>query len=177
MSKIRVLVVDDSALMRKMIPIILESDSRIEVVDTAMDGLFAIEKIEKAISNQPSRADGVLVKRRRLGGCVPALDDMVTVPWIEQKILRAERKTLMAKDPFRLQGAIGIGDRPLLVLRLEVGLSHFMAQFIEFAERQAHFIKQVAFRPLPDFVGTNLDRLCLVGNSRQTKMRPTALLQ
>ncbi|MFI5088389.1 MAG: chemotaxis response regulator protein-glutamate methylesterase [Terriglobales bacterium] len=42
----RVLVVDDSALMRKLIPKILEQDSSIEVVGTAMDGNFALRKIE-----------------------------------------------------------------------------------------------------------------------------------
>jgi len=47
MNKIRVLVVDDSALMRKMIPLILSSDPRIEVIGTAMDGLFALKKIKE----------------------------------------------------------------------------------------------------------------------------------
>jgi two-component system chemotaxis response regulator CheB len=47
MSKLlRVLVVDDSALMRKLIPRILEQDNSIEVVGTAMDGHFALKKIE-----------------------------------------------------------------------------------------------------------------------------------
>jgi two-component system chemotaxis response regulator CheB len=46
MKKIRVLVVDDSALMRKMIPAILASDPEIEVVGTAIDGLFALQKIK-----------------------------------------------------------------------------------------------------------------------------------
>ena len=41
----RVLVVDDSALMRKLIPMILERDPDIEVVGTAMDGSFALKKI------------------------------------------------------------------------------------------------------------------------------------
>jgi two-component system chemotaxis response regulator CheB len=41
---IRVLVVDDSALMRKMIPQMLEQDSGIRVVGTAMDGEFALQK-------------------------------------------------------------------------------------------------------------------------------------
>ncbi len=41
----RVLVVDDSALMRKLIPLILERDPDIEVVGTAMDGAFALRKI------------------------------------------------------------------------------------------------------------------------------------
>ena len=45
MKKIRVLIVDDSALMRKMIPQILGSDPEIEVIATAMDGLFALKKI------------------------------------------------------------------------------------------------------------------------------------
>lgn len=45
--RIRVLVVDDSALMRKLIPAILARDSWIEVVGTAMDGAFALKKIEE----------------------------------------------------------------------------------------------------------------------------------
>lgn len=45
--RIRVLVVDDSALMRKLIPAILERDPSIEVVGTAMDGAFALKKIEE----------------------------------------------------------------------------------------------------------------------------------
>jgi two-component system chemotaxis response regulator CheB len=45
--RIRVLVVDDSALMRKLIPAILARDSAIEVVGTAMDGAFALKKIEE----------------------------------------------------------------------------------------------------------------------------------
>lgn len=44
-SPVRVLVVDDSALMRKLIPQILETDSSIHVVGTAMDGNFGLKKI------------------------------------------------------------------------------------------------------------------------------------
>jgi two-component system chemotaxis response regulator CheB len=43
--RVRVLVVDDSALMRKMIPQILARDPQIEVVGTAMDGAFGLKKI------------------------------------------------------------------------------------------------------------------------------------
>lgn len=43
---VRVLVIDDSALMRKLIPRILERDSSIEVVGTAIDGTFGLKKIE-----------------------------------------------------------------------------------------------------------------------------------
>jgi two-component system chemotaxis response regulator CheB len=46
-ARIRVLVVDDSALMRKLIPAVLGRDLSIEVVGTAMDGSFALKKIEE----------------------------------------------------------------------------------------------------------------------------------
>jgi two-component system chemotaxis response regulator CheB len=42
-----VLVVDDSALMRKLIPQLLQGDPAIEVVGTAMDGLLGLKKIEE----------------------------------------------------------------------------------------------------------------------------------
>lgn len=45
--RIRVLVADDSALMRKLITEMLNTDAEIEVVATAMDGVFALKKIEQ----------------------------------------------------------------------------------------------------------------------------------
>jgi two-component system, chemotaxis family, protein-glutamate methylesterase/glutaminase len=62
---LRVLVVDDSALMRKMIPQILERDSSIHVVGTAMDGAFALKKIQElnphviTLDLEMPRMDGV----------------------------------------------------------------------------------------------------------------------
>lgn len=44
---IKILVVDDSAFMRKAISMMLERDPEIRVVDTARDGLEAIEKVKK----------------------------------------------------------------------------------------------------------------------------------
>ncbi|HUO25063.1 MAG TPA: chemotaxis response regulator protein-glutamate methylesterase [Candidatus Aquilonibacter sp.] len=49
--KVRVLVVDDSALMRKLIPQMLAADTSIEVVGTAMDGSFCLKKIEELKPN------------------------------------------------------------------------------------------------------------------------------
>ena len=49
--RIRVLVVDDSALMRKLIPQMLEGDPSIEVVGTAIDGTFCLKKIEELQPN------------------------------------------------------------------------------------------------------------------------------
>ena len=51
LNKTRVLVVDDSALMRKLIPQMLHGDESIEVVGTAMDGTFCLKKIEELKPN------------------------------------------------------------------------------------------------------------------------------
>ncbi|MEW6129844.1 MAG: chemotaxis response regulator protein-glutamate methylesterase [Acidobacteriota bacterium] len=45
--KIRVLVVDDSAVMRKLISNLLARDKSIEVIATAIDGDFAINKVDQ----------------------------------------------------------------------------------------------------------------------------------
>ena len=45
--KIRVMVVDDSAVMRKLISNLLERDPEIEVIATAIDGCFALTKVEQ----------------------------------------------------------------------------------------------------------------------------------
>lgn len=47
MGKIRVLVVDDSSFMRKMIRDILETEPEIEVIDTARNGKDALEKTNR----------------------------------------------------------------------------------------------------------------------------------
>src|SRR5436305_13737182 len=46
-NKIRVLVVDDSAVMRKLISNLLARDDEIEVIARAIDGDFALGKIEQ----------------------------------------------------------------------------------------------------------------------------------
>jgi two-component system chemotaxis response regulator CheB len=51
LNKTRVLVVDDSALMRKLIPQMFQADDSIEVVGTAMDGTFCLKKIEELKPN------------------------------------------------------------------------------------------------------------------------------
>jgi two-component system, chemotaxis family, protein-glutamate methylesterase/glutaminase len=46
-NKVRVMVVDDSAVMRKLISNLLARDDEIEVIATAIDGDFALSKIEQ----------------------------------------------------------------------------------------------------------------------------------
>ena len=68
--KIRVLVVDDSALMRKLIPQTLMNDPSIEVIGTAMDGLIGLRKIEELRPNvvtldlEMPRMDGIEMLRQ-----------------------------------------------------------------------------------------------------------------
>ena len=67
---IRVLVVDDSALMRKLIPQLIESDSELHVVATAMDGAFALKKIDEykpdviTLDLEMPRMDGIETLRQ-----------------------------------------------------------------------------------------------------------------
>ncbi len=67
---VRVLVVDDSALMRKMIPQILERDRSIRVVGTAMDGTFGLKKIAElkpdvvTLDLEMPRMDGIEMLRQ-----------------------------------------------------------------------------------------------------------------
>ncbi|HTZ99291.1 MAG TPA: chemotaxis response regulator protein-glutamate methylesterase [Candidatus Aquilonibacter sp.] len=71
--KIRVLVVDDSALMRKLIPQALADDSAIEIVGTAMDGLIGLRKIEElrphvvTLDLEMPRMDGLEMLRQITG--------------------------------------------------------------------------------------------------------------
>lgn len=65
MQPIKVIVVDDSAFMRKSISMMLESDPHIQVVATARDGLDGIEKIRRfkpdaiTLDIQMPRMDGL----------------------------------------------------------------------------------------------------------------------
>jgi two-component system chemotaxis response regulator CheB len=69
MSKIRVLVVDDSALVRKLLTEILNADPDIEVVGTAMDPHFARDKIKElnpdvlTLDVEMPRMDGITFLR------------------------------------------------------------------------------------------------------------------
>jgi two-component system, chemotaxis family, protein-glutamate methylesterase/glutaminase len=68
--RIRVLVVDDSALMRKLIPQVLLRDPSIEVVGTAADGAIGLKKIEElrpqvvTLDLEMPRMDGIEMLRQ-----------------------------------------------------------------------------------------------------------------
>ncbi|GAB4268952.1 protein-glutamate methylesterase/protein-glutamine glutaminase [Thermincola ferriacetica] len=73
--RIEVLVVDDSAYMRKVVSNMLQSDEEIFVVDTARDGLDALEKIKKwrpdvvTLDVEMPRMDGLTALQRIMVEC------------------------------------------------------------------------------------------------------------
>src|SRR5215216_1340117 len=78
--RIRVLVVDDSAVMRKLIPNILEKYGDIEVIATAIDGDFALNKIEQlkpdvvTLDLDMPRMDGLTTLRHIISrGALPVI--------------------------------------------------------------------------------------------------------
>lgn len=81
MSAISVLVVDDSALMRSLVSRILEAEPDIRVAGTAMNGLFALKKIESlrpdivVLDLEMPEMNGIefLKERRRRGLDVPVI--------------------------------------------------------------------------------------------------------
>ena len=74
-NQINVLVVDDSAFMRKSLSLLLESDPSIKVIDTAADGLMAIEKIKQlkpdlvTLDIEMPRMDGLTALGRIMKEC------------------------------------------------------------------------------------------------------------
>lgn len=72
---IKVLIVDDSSFMRRELRRIFETDPNLEVVDVAMDGNFALEKIKKfhpdvvTLDIEMSGLDGISTLKRIMIEC------------------------------------------------------------------------------------------------------------
>ncbi len=75
MSKIRVLIVDDSAFMRKSLSIMLTSDPEIEIIGTAKDGEEGIELVKKlqpdlvTLDIEMPKLDGLSALKRIMSEC------------------------------------------------------------------------------------------------------------
>ncbi|MFQ5839742.1 MAG: chemotaxis response regulator protein-glutamate methylesterase [Candidatus Methylomirabilales bacterium] len=104
---IRVLVVDDSALMRKLIPTLLARDPQIEVVGTAMDGVFALRKIPELLPDVVT-----------LDIDMPRMDGLTTL----RRIMEESPRPVILLSSHTQQGAA------LTVLALEMGAVDFIAK-------------------------------------------------
>ena len=75
MRKFKVVVVDDSAFMRKSLAILLESDTEIEIVGSARDGIEAIDIIKKTrpdvvtLDVEMPRMDGLTALKKIMKEC------------------------------------------------------------------------------------------------------------
>ncbi len=112
--KIRVLVVDDSALMRKLISNLLEKDPEIEVIATAIDGCFALTKVEQ-LNPDVVTLD---VDMPRMDG-LTALDEMVSkyhtpVIMLSSLTTRGAALTMQALE----KGAVDFVCKPINSTRL-----------------------------------------------------------
>jgi two-component system chemotaxis response regulator CheB len=81
MEKIKVMIVDDSALMRKLIMEVLQKDEEIEIVATAMNGFFALNKLRMlkpdviTLDIEMPQMNGLqfLEEKRRIGDTTPVI--------------------------------------------------------------------------------------------------------
>ncbi|PHS68104.1 MAG: chemotaxis response regulator protein-glutamate methylesterase [Methylophaga sp.] len=143
MAKIRVLVVDDSALVRKLLTELLNSDPDIEVVGTAIDPFHAREKIKKlrpdvlTLDVEMPRMDGVTFLKNLM-----RLHPMPVV-MVSTLTEQGAQVTLEALE----LGAVDFVAKPKLDLSSELG--HYTEEIIEKVKIAAAVNVDALARKLP----------------------------
>lgn len=142
--KIRVLVVDDSALMRKLISNLLEKDPDIEVIATAIDGCFALTKVEQ-LNPDVVTLD---VDMPRMDG-LTALGEMVSkyhtpVVMLSSLTTRGAALTMQALE----KGAVDFVCKPVNSALL-ADMSDELIQKVKTAARTNLFAMSVQLLPAP----------------------------
>ena len=137
--RVRVLVVDDSALMRKLIPAILARDSNIDVVGTAMDGAFALKKIEEL------RPDVITLDLE-----MPRLDGIETL----RQIMRRAPLPVIVFSTHTKEGAystfkaLALGATDFVAKPKDAAAGHLDAIAVELIDK-IKVAKQIAGRQIP----------------------------
>lgn len=119
---IRVLVVDDSALMRKLLAQIIETDAGIEVVGTASNGEFALRKIGEL------RPDVVTLDLE-----MPGLNGIGVL----KQIMRKHRTPVVVVSSFSTAGA------SITLKALALGAVDFVAKPIDFFTRMPQVTEEL----------------------------------
>lgn len=120
---IRVLVVDDSALMRKLLAQILESDAGIEVVGTASNGEFALRKIAEF------KPDVVTLDLE-----MPGLNGISV---LKQIVLKHKATRVVVVSSFSTAGA------SITLKALALGAVDFVAKPIDFVNRMPQVTEEL----------------------------------
>lgn len=167
---IRVMVVDDSAFMRKIIGDLLSQDSEIQVVGNARDGLEALEKIESAVPDvitldvEMPRMDGLtalkeILKRRP-----------VPVVMVSSLTQEGAETTIRALA----QGAFDFVAKPSGAISLDMGrVAQELVKKVKLAARMG--VRRITLPPPPmpktkakrvqGMGGRLVDRLVVIGCS------------
>jgi two-component system chemotaxis response regulator CheB len=133
----KILVVDDSALMRRVLCDIINEDSRFEVVDTAANGLIALEKITK------HTYDAVVLDVN-----MPKMDGITFLKELQKRNISA--KIMMASTETRESSAITIRALELGALDfVEKPGSFLLAQNDHFKDKLVDTLAIVVNSSLP----------------------------
>lgn len=124
--KKNILVVDDSALMRRVICDIINSDETFQAIDTCRDGLDALEKL------RAKRYDGVVLDVN-----MPRMDGLALLEQLQKERIRATvimvsttttkdaEVTMLAME----RGAVDFVPKPTNVIEAKV--KHLRVNFLE----------------------------------------------
>jgi len=134
----KILVVDDSALMRRALCDIINDDSRFKVEDTAANGLIALEKITS------HHFDAII-----LDVSMPKMDGIALLEELQKR--RVSAKILMASNETKENGAITIRALELGALDfVEKPGSFLLAQNSQFKEKFIEALTIAVTSALPE---------------------------
>ncbi len=156
MRKIRVVVVDDSAFMRKSISLMLEGDPEIEVVGTARDGLEGYELVKTA------RPDIVTMDIE-----MPRMDGLTAL----EKIMKDCPTSVLMISSLTTDGA------DATIKALELGAVDFISKELSYVSINILKIKEELIRKVKELVKQKslIDRLRRIRNLAPVKTAPVVI--
>lgn len=159
-NQITVLVVDDSAFMRKSLSLLLESDPQIKVIDTATDGLIAIEKIKKL------KPDIITLDIE-----MPKMDGITALGIIMKE----------CPTPVIMVSSLTIEGADVTLKALELGAVDFIPKEMSFVSVAITGIKEELVNKVKTIhkskpVAKNVHRISTQHSSKQTTVRVTGKL-
>ncbi len=152
--KKNILVVDDSALLRRVICDIIDSDDNLQVVDTCKDGLEAYETLKK------KRYDAVVLD--------------VNMPRMSGLELLEQLQKDKIKATIIMVSTLTVKDAEVTLMALERGAVDFVAKPTNIIEAKGDAFKQALLKVLSAVLQTqSLQRASAVKDSVQ-KAKPAA---